>query len=34
MAIVEEQKDIVEFHNWLVDCNRQIPLEYREANGD
>ena len=27
-AINIEQSDIIEFHNWLVDCNRQIPEDY------
>lgn len=27
-ALYEEQKDIIAFHNWLVDVNRQIPLDY------
>jgi hypothetical protein len=27
-ALYVEQKDIIEFHNWLVDCNRQIPEDY------
>lgn len=34
LAVQDEQKDLVEFHNWLVSTNRQIPLEYKEANGD
>jgi hypothetical protein len=34
MAIYDEQKDIIEFHNWLVDCNRQIPIEYFEEHGE
>lgn len=40
-AVREEQTDIVAFHNWLVDCNRQISEDYkaehgsyRELNGD
>ena len=28
-----EQKDIIEFHNWLVDVNRQIPEDYKAENG-
>lgn len=32
-AINDEQADIIEFHNWLVDCNRQIPVDYYAANG-
>lgn len=27
-AVQNEQADIIEFHNWLVDCNRQIPVDY------
>ena len=27
-AIQVEQADIIEFHNWLVDTNRQIPVDY------
>lgn len=27
-AVRQEQTDIVAFHNWLVDCNRQIPEDY------
>lgn len=34
LAVQDEQKDLVEFHNWLVSTNRQIPLEYKEAHGD
>jgi hypothetical protein len=28
-----EQKDIIEFHNWLVDVNRQIPEDYKAEHG-
>ena len=28
-----EQHDIIEFHNWLVDCNRQIPEDYKAEHG-
>lgn len=28
-----EQTDIIEFHNWLVDVNRQIPEDYKAENG-
>ena len=34
MAIYDEQKDIIELHNWLVDCNRQIPVEYFAEHGE
>lgn len=27
-ALDNQQEDIIEFHNWLVDCNRQIPVDY------
>ena len=27
-ALYNEQKDIIEFHNWLVSVNRQIPEDY------
>lgn len=29
----DEQRDIIEFHNWLVDCNRQIPEDYKAEHG-
>ena len=32
-AIRTEQTDIIDFHNWLVDTNRQIAVDYFEANG-
>jgi hypothetical protein len=32
-AINNEQADIISFHNWLVDCNRQIPKDYFAKNG-
>lgn len=31
--LANEQTDIIEFHNWLVDCNRQICEDYKEENG-
>ena len=34
LAVQEEQKDLVQFHNWLVSTNRQIPIEYKEQTGD
>lgn len=34
LSVQDEQKDLVEFHNWLVSTNRQIPVEYKAANGD
>lgn len=35
LAVQDEQKDLVEFHNWLVSTNRQIPVEYAAAhNGE
>lgn len=33
LAVQDEQKDLVEFHNWLVSTNRQIPLEYKKEHG-
>ena len=27
-ALADEQKDIIEFHNWLVDVNRQVAIDY------
>lgn len=32
--IRDEQQDLIDFHNWLVATNRQIPVEYKEANGE
>lgn len=32
-AVENEQADIIEFHNWLVSCNRQIPEDYKEEHG-
>ena len=34
LELDDEQSDIIEFHNWLVDCNRQIPEDYKEEHGD
>lgn len=35
LAVQDEQKDLVEFHNWLVSTNRQISVEYAAAhNGE
>ena len=31
--LANEQRDIIEFHNWLVDVNRQIPEDYKKENG-
>ena len=31
--LANEQRDIIEFHNWLVDVNRQIPEDYKAENG-
>lgn len=31
--LANEQADIIEFHNWLVDVNRQIPEDYKAENG-
>lgn len=33
-ALYEEQRDIIEFHNWLVDVNRQIPEDYKAEHGE
>ena len=33
-ALYNEQSDIIEFHNWLVDVNRQIPEDYKAENGE
>ena len=33
-ALYEEQRDIIDFHNWLVDCNRQIPEDYKAEHGE
>ena len=30
-SIVDEQKDIIDFHNWLVDTNRYIPNAYKNG---
>ena len=32
--LANEQSDIIEFHNWLVDCNRQICEDYKKENGE
>lgn len=32
--LLNEQKDIIEFHNWLVDVNRQIPEDYKAEHGE
>lgn len=32
--LANEQADIIEFHNWLVDCNRQICEDYKKTNGE
>lgn len=32
--LANEQLDIIEFHNWLVDVNRQIPEDYKILNGE
>ena len=32
-SLMNEQKDIIEFHNWLVDVNRQIPEDYKAEHG-
>lgn len=32
-SLINEQKDVVEFHNWLVDVNRQIPEDYKAEHG-
>lgn len=32
-SLVNEQKDVIEFHNWLVDVNRQIPEDYKAEHG-
>jgi hypothetical protein len=28
-AVQNEQADLIEFHNWLVSTNRQIPIDYK-----
>lgn len=33
-SLMDEQKDIIEFHNWLVDVNRQICEDYKKENGE
>ena len=33
-AIYDEQRDIIAFHNWLVSCNRQLCLDYKNEHGD
>lgn len=33
-ALYKEQADLVAFHNWLVDCNRQVAIDYKEEHGD
>lgn len=32
--LASEQADIIEFHNWLVDVNRQICEDYKKENGE
>lgn len=33
-ALLNEQEDIIEFHNWLVSVNRQIPEDYKAEHGE
>lgn len=33
-ALFDEQRDIIEFHNWLVSVNRQIPEDYKAEYGE
>lgn len=32
-AVMNEQSDLIAFHNWLVDCNRYVAEQYKKEHG-